>query len=278
LVVRIGQRGPQSREIAACRRSARRLLCLPDSMSTLPLALLVAQAATLNAPATSVEAGVTGAPERELDTVNGLYPLWEQTAVLHPKGTVELGYQHAQVSLGPVQVGSSPYLDLYGTYNLELKLKLFAGPATAVALVAAGYRVPTQAESRTIGNLHAVGLANPYDPVWVFPLSLAASRVLSPRLHLHATATVLTTHAGAAQGTQVSFGQVAVLEMRATSAWRAFVHAGLEGLGVEPNGHLGLSFGYRGRHVLASAGYARRMSFDGESAHVFLLDGGLVFP
>jgi hypothetical protein len=247
-------------------------------MSTLPILLLLAQTATITSPSLSIESGVTAAPERELDTVNGLYPLWEQTAVLHPKGTVELGYQHAQLGLGPIQVGTSPYLDLYGTYNLELKLRLFAGHSTAVALVAAGFRVPTQAESRTIGNLHAIGLANPYDPVWVLPVSVALSQVLSPRFHLHATATVLTTNAGAAQGTQVSFGQVGILEIRASSAWRAFVHAGIEGLNVEPNGHLGLSFGYRGRHVMASAGYARRMSFDGESAHVFLFDGGLVFP
>jgi hypothetical protein len=95
---------------------------------------------------------------------------------------------------------------------------------------------------------------------------------------LHASATVLTTNAGAAQGTRVSFGQAAILEMRASSAWRAFVHAGVEGLNVESNGHLGLSFGYCGRHASARAGYARRMSFACESAHVFLFDGGLLFP
>jgi hypothetical protein len=248
-------------------------------MSTLLIALLVAQSSGVATLSTSVEGGIPTAPA--LDTVNGLYPLWEQTAILHPKGTVELGYQHAQLGLGPIQVGTSPYLDLFGTYNLELKLKLFAGQSTAVALVAAGYRVPTQAESRTIGNVHAIGLVNPYDPVWVFPMSVALSQVLSQRLHLHATTTVLVTNAGGTQGSQrsdVSFGQVAILEMRASGAWRAFLHAGVEGLRVEPNGHLGLSFGYRGRRVLASAGYARRMSLDGESAHVFLFDGGLVFP
>jgi hypothetical protein len=222
--------------------------------------------------------GVRTAPEPALDTVNGLYPLWEQTALLHPQGTVELGYQHAQVGVGPVQIGTSPYLDLYGTYNLDLKLRLLAGRSTALALAIAGFRVPTQAQSRSIGNVHAIGLANPYDPVWVLPVSLAVSQVLSPRLHLHANATVLTTHTAAAQGTQVSFGQAAILEMRASAAWRAFLHAGVEGLHVEPQGHLGLSFGYRGRHVMAAAGYARRMSFSGESAHVFLFDGGLLFP
>ena len=252
-------------------------------MSTLPIALLLGfgQVSAMEAPASSVEAGIAAAPERALDTVNGLYPLWEQTAVLHPKGTVEVGYQHAQLGLGPIQVGSSPYLDLYGTYNLELKLKLFAGQSTAMALVVAGYRVPTEAQSRTIGNVNAIDLSNPYDPVWVFPMSVALSQVLSPRLHLHATTTVLVTSTAGTQGSQgaeVSFGQTATLEMRASSAWRAFLHAGVEGLHVEPVGHLGLSFGYRGRHVMASAGYARRMTFDGESAHVFLFDGGLVFP
>ncbi len=258
--------------------SSARALLWPDSMPTLAIVLLVAQAATVTVSSSSSELGAAAMPDRELDTVNGLYPLWEQTAVLHPKGTVELGYQHAQLSLGPVQVGSSPYLDLYGTYNLELKLRLYAGAATAIALCAAAYRVPTQAESRTIGNLHAIGLSNPYDPVWVFPTSLALSRVLGPRLHLHTSTTVLISNAAAAQGAQASFGQSAVLELRASSAWRAFVHAGVEGLGVAPNGHLGLSFGYHGRHVLANAGYARRMSFDGTSAHVFLFDGGLLFP
>jgi hypothetical protein len=252
-------------------------------MSTFAMVLLLGfgQTSAVAAPSLSVEAGVVAAPEPELDTVNGLYPLWEQTAVLHRRGTVELGYRHAQLGLGPIQVGTSPYLDLFGTYNLELKLKLFAGQSTAVALVAAGYRVPTEAESRNIGNLHAIGLSNPYDPVWVFPTSVALSQVLTSRLHLHATSTVLVTNAGRAHGSEgleVSFGQVAILEMRASSAWRAFLHAGVEGLHVAPSGHLGLSFGYRGRHAMASAGYARRMSFDGESAHVFLFDGGLVFP
>ena len=247
-------------------------------MSTLAITFLLAQTSALAGPTLSVTSEVSAAPERELDTVNGLYPLWEQTAVLHRKGTVELGYQHAQLGLGPLQVGTSPYLDLYGTYNLELKLQLFARSSTAMALVVAGYRVPTQAESRSIGNLHAIGLANPYDPVWVFPVSVAFSRALSPRFHLHATTTVLTTNARGTQGTQVSFGKVGLLEIRASSTLAAFLHAGIEGVNVAPYGHLGLSFGYRGRHVVARAGYARRMSFDGESTHVFLFDGGLVFP
>jgi hypothetical protein len=250
-------------------------------MSPLALVLFlgVGQSAAAPDPSSlSIADGVRAAPEPSLDTVNGLYPLWEQTGLLHPRGTVELGYQHAQVGAGPIQIGSSPTLDLYGTYNLDLKIRLLAGPSTALALVAAGFRVPTQAQSRSIGNVHAIGLANPYDPVWVLPASLAVSQVLSPCLHLHANATVLTTHTGAAQGTQVSFGQAVLLEMRASAAWRAYLHAGVEGLNVEPQGHLGLSFGYRGRHVMAGAGYARRMSFTGESAHVFLFDGGLLFP
>jgi hypothetical protein len=249
-------------------------------MSTLVIALLLGmgQTDTVHSSALSVESESSTAPERELDTVNGLYPLWEQTAILHRKGTVEIGYQHAQVGLGPIQIGTSPYLDLFGTYNLDLKLKLFAGRSTALALAAAGYRVPTQAESRTIGNLHAIGLSNPYDPVWVFPTSIALSQVLSSRLQLHATATVLMTNGGETQGAEVSFGQAAALEVRASQTWRAFLHAGIEGLGVASNGHLGLSFGYRGRHVTASAGYARRMNIGGESAHVFLFDGGLLFP
>jgi hypothetical protein len=247
-------------------------------MSIPLIVLLLGMGQVSTTAAASIEDGISAAPERELDTVNGLYPLWEQTAVLRPSGSVELGYQHAQLGLGPIQIGTSPYLDLYGTYNLDLKLKLFAGRRTALALVAAGFRVPTQAESRTIGNVHAIGLSNPYAPVWVLPTSIALSQVLGPRLHLHTAATVLVTSAGAAQGTLASFGQAATLEMRASSAWRAFLHAGITGLNVDPHGHLGLSFGYRGRHAMASVGYARRMSFDGDSAHVFLFDGGLVFP
>jgi hypothetical protein len=244
------------------------------------MALLLGMAPTtqVESPSLPIESRALAAPVRELDTVNGLYPLWEQTGVLYRKWTGELGYQHAQLGLGPVQFGTSPYLDLFGTYNLDLKLKILEKPATALAFVLAGYRVPTEAESRRIGNLHAIALSNPYDPVWVFPISAALSQVLSPRLHLHATTTVLLTNAGVSSDFNVSIGQTGVLEVRASPAWRAFIHAGVEGVGVDAHGHLGLSFGYRGRVGVAKAGYARRMNFAGESAHVFLFDGGLLLP
>src|SRR5205085_1854679 len=66
---------------------------------------------------------------------DGLYPLWEQTAVLPDAGTFRIGYQHAAVGLGRVQLGTQPILDLHGALNIEAKAALWRGPRFQLALV-----------------------------------------------------------------------------------------------------------------------------------------------
>jgi hypothetical protein len=210
--------------------------------------------------------------------VNGLYPLWEQTALLHRAGAVEVGYAHAQVGLGRVQLGTNPLLDLHGTLNLEAKVALYRGERLHVALVAGGYHVPTAAESRTVGNLNATGFANPYAPVWLFPVSLAKSLVLGDRFSVHWASTLLVTRSAAPEHQHVSLGQTALFEAAASRHWAARVHAGIEGYPVQTQAHAGLSIGYNGDHVFAAAGAARRFTFEGEAANMLLVDGGLRWP
>jgi hypothetical protein len=210
--------------------------------------------------------------------VNGLYPLWEQTGLLHRTGGVEVGYAHAQVGLGRVQLGTNPLLDLHGTLNLETKVALYRGERLHVALVAGAYHVPTAAESRTVGNLNATGFANPYAPVWLFPVSVAKSLVLGERFSVHWASTLLVARSPVAEHQHVSLGQTVLFEAAASPRWAARVHAGIEGYPVQTQAHAGLSIGYNGDHVFAAAGAARRFTFEGEAANLLLLDGGLRWP
>jgi hypothetical protein len=244
------------------------------------LALLAAagRAQGADALAASVTPGAP-APEPALAAAgNGLYPLWEQTGLLLDPGAVLVGYAHAQVGLGPVQLGTQPFLDLYGTANVEAKVRLWAGPRTHVALVAGTYRIPTRAEARMIGRLHPTGFSNPYAPLWVMPVSVAQTFFASPRLVLHAATTALATWSTAAVDRQISVGQSVLAELRTRGPWSANLHAGFEGLLVAPQAHVGLSFAYRRGHLALAAGYARRASFEGESAGVWMVDGAVVIP
>jgi hypothetical protein len=226
--------------------------------------------------AASVAATVPADTPAFAGAVDGLYPLWEQTAVLHRPGTVQIGYGHAEVGLGPVQVGTAPILDLHGTINAEGKVALWRGPRLQLALIAGGYHIPTAAESRTVGNLNPTGFANPYSEVWLFPISLAKTLRLE-RMALHWTSTALISRSPDPHYDTISGGQTLMLEVFASPHWAARVHGGVEGWPVALQGHVGLSFGYTARHLYLAAGAARRF-LDGEAANMVLLDGGLVFP
>ena len=102
-------------------------------------------------------------------TVNGLYPLWEQTGELHDAGAMQIGFGHAQLGLGRLQLGTQPFLDFFGTANAQAKIALWRGDPLRLALVCGWYRVPTAAEARTVGRLHSAKLSNPYGPVNLLP-------------------------------------------------------------------------------------------------------------
>jgi hypothetical protein len=213
--------------------------------------------------------------------VNGLYPLWEQTAVLHPRGTGQIGYGHAQLGTGRVQLGTQPFANLYGTWNAQVKLGLYSGPVHRFAATAGAYRVPQAAEARMIGDLHRAGFANPYDPVGLFPIALAHSFAATRRLTVHTAGTGLlaTTFAptSATKLVSTSFGLSTLLDWRTTARTAARLHAGVRGLGVDTAAHLGLSFAVTTPRFLASAGYVRSAAASGESRGDFLFDVGLLF-
>lgn len=211
---------------------------------------------------------------------HGLYPLWEQTGSLLPSGSYEIGYAHAAVAFGPVQVGTNPYLDVYGTANAALKLRIWQGPRVRAALATAVYRVPTRAESRALGNLDAPGFSNPYGPVWLVPTSVAFSVAPSRRTAVHAATTALVVLGERDQQRHVSVGEALMAEARPSpsSPWAARLHVGLEGLGVQAQAHAGVSFGYVGEVVRLSAGAARKFMFEGQQSTVLMADAALVFP
>jgi hypothetical protein len=248
--------------------------------TTLLLVPLLALAApAVRAADLASDAAVTTAPDDPGGggAVNGLYPLWEGTARVHPAGSVEVGYQHAQVGLGRVQLGTQPIMDLHGAFNADAKVQLWRGSRLQVALTLGGYRIPTAAEARSVGNLNPFPFTNPYAPVWLFPVTLAKSLRLERWLTLHWASTLLFSQSAAPEHRYVSGGQTLMLEAAAGPHWSARLHAGAEGWPVQTQAHAGLSFAYTGKYAFVAAGVARRFAFDGEAANLILLDGGLLF-
>jgi hypothetical protein len=252
---------------------------MPSRLALLVLTPLLAL--ILPAGARAADATLTAAPAPPPSgsgPVNGLYPLWEQTGLLHRTGAFQIGYEHAQVGLGRLQLGTQPILDLHSAFNLQVKAALWRGERLNVALLVGGYHFPTAAESRTVGNLNAAGSTNPYAAVWLVPICLAKSLRLSERVGLHWASTLLLSGSSAPEHVYFSGGQTVMVDLAATPHWSARLHGGAEGWPVETKAHAGISFAYTGNYLYASAGAARRFSLDGESANQVLFDAGLLFP
>jgi hypothetical protein len=210
-------------------------------------------------------------------SANGLYPLWEQTAVSHESGTGQVSYGHAQIAYGRVQLGTQPALDLYGTLNLQLKLGLFESRHHRVAVIAGAYRLPREAEARTIGDLHSSGFANPYGPLALFPLAMAHSWVATSRLRVHSAATLLLRRASQELDRRPSGGLAVLLDWRASGQAVVRAHVGARGIGADEIGHGGLSFCITTEHALLAAGYVRSVTRAGQSHGDFLFDAGFLF-
>jgi hypothetical protein len=254
------------------RRSVAPLLLLALSSRARAQELSVA-AAPANAPP---------APDNGLlangggGAVNGLYPLWEQTGVLQPAGTATLGYQHAQVGLGRVQIGTEPILDAHGAFNLNAKVALWRGPRLSLALLVGGYRFPSDAETITVGNLNPTGFTN-YTPVWLVPITLAKTLRIGDRMALHWASTLLLSESSASEHRYVAGGQSLMFEVAASPEWTARLHLGAEGWPVQTMAHAGVSVAYTGKYTYASAGVGRRFTLDGEGSNLVMVDAGLRF-
>lgn len=231
-------------------------------------------------PALAVPAAVTE-PEPEAPpppAVYGLFPLWEQTGTVEASGAARVGMRNAQVGVGPLTVGTDPYLDLYGTLNAGAKLGLLRRGRVRVALQTGYYRVPTAAETRGIGNLHASGFANPYAPVSLVPVAAGATFLALPQLHLHASATVLQTLSSEAESRTLTAGLSSWVEWWATRTRSVRLHAGVEGWPTGTQEHVGISFAWQTRYTALQAGYARRIASEGTSSNSIMFDGAVLFP
>jgi hypothetical protein len=212
----------------------------------------------------------------EQGAVNGLYPLWEQTAVLHPAGAGQVGYGHAQVGLGPVQIGTQPSLDLQQTFNLQLKVALPGRGRHRSALVVGGYHLPAETEANLPGDLQGPGLSAGGSAVNLFPVSLAHSFAAGEPFSVHSAVTGLFRQGGGSGDRRPSLGLATLLAWQTSWRWSARLHAGLWGLRGEQQAHAGLSLAYSTDRLSLAAGYARHGWVDG-SGGVFLIDGALLF-
>jgi len=236
----------------------------------------VVEAAASPQTATTVTTGEpTDAPAPAL---NGLLPLWEHTGVVEESGAAQVGWARADVGVGPLTIGTQPFLDLFGTWNLTGKLGLVRKGRLRLALDTGWYRVPTAAQSRGLGNLHAGAFSNPYAPVTLVPAALAATYLVKPRLHLHASATVIKTLSDAPELSTLTAGLAGWVEWFASEHRSVRVHAGVDAYPTDPQAHLGISFGLRYRHVALQAGYARRFAEGGTSDGAIMFDTTLLFP
>jgi hypothetical protein len=263
--------GARPPETGTSRAVGRRM---PIGWTLLVTANLLAQTAALEQTKPKVEPG----PEPEAAaTVEGLYPLWEYTGRTHASGTGQIGYGHAAWALGPVQLGTQPFLDLYGTLNLQAKAALVRGERTWLALQAGAYFIPTEAPNHTIGQLHAPRYDS-YAPVTLVPIALAATWQPTPRARLHAATTLLVSRSPDPQHRNVSAGEALLAELLASPRWSARLHAGIEGVGVAAQAHAGLSFAYCARSLQLQAGYARTLPLRGSAGDgTIMFDGALLF-
>jgi hypothetical protein len=237
-----------------------------------------ATTATTAKPATSATAPTTATADAPPPAVYGLFPLWEHTGVVEESGAARVGLRHMQVGLGPLTVGTDPYLDLYGTMNATAKLGVVRDGPLRLALQASWLRVPTAAETRGVGNLHAGAFANPYAPVTLLPVAAGVTWLAARLVHLHASATLLQTLSAAPELQTRSAGISAWVEWWTPAGRSVRLHAGAEGWPVAPQEHVGLSFGWRTRYLALQGGYARRFAAEGTGANTLMFDGAVVFP
>jgi hypothetical protein len=229
---------------------------------------------TAASPALPAPDGADGPPP----AVYGLYPLWEHTGAVDAHGAARVGLRRAQVTLWRLTLATDPYLDLYGTLNAGLKVGIVREGRLRLAVQVDTYRVPTAAETRGIGNLHAGAFSNPYSPMSLLPVSAAVTWLVGPALHVHASATWLPTLSETASQQTSTAGVTTWVEWFASSSYSARLHAGAEGWPAATQEHVGFSLGYRSKHVALQGGYARRFAPEGTSAHTVMFDGALLFP
>ena len=238
-----------------------------------------AEPATTTTAATATTATANAAADAPPPpAVYGLFPLWEHTGVVEESGAARVGLRHTQVGLGPLTVGTDPYLDMYGTTNATAKLGVMRDGPLRLALQASWLRVPTAAETRGVGNLHAGAFANPYAPVTLLPVAAGVTWLAARLVHLHASATLLQTLSAAPELQATSAGISAWVEWWTPTGRSVRLHAGAEGWPVAPQEHVGLSFGWRTRYLALQGGYARRFAAEGTAANALMFDGALVFP
>jgi hypothetical protein len=220
---------------------------------------------------------VSAEPDAPTPAVYGLYPLWEQTGAVDAHGTARVGLRRAQVALGRLTIATDPYLDIFGTFNGALKLGIVRQGALRFALQLGGYRVPTAAETRGVGNVNAGAFANPYSPLTLLPLSAAATWMAARNLHLHATATLLQAISATSAMQTTTGGVTGWLEWFASPRRSVRLHAGTEGWPAATAQHVGVSVGIRTDYVALQGGYARRFAPEGTSANAIMFDGALLF-
>jgi len=234
---------------------------------------------TAHAKATTAEPAHVDSPDSDpTPAVYGVYPLWEETGTGDASGAARIGFRHAQVTLGPVALGTDPSLDLYLTPNAFAKVRALHTDRVSLSLFGRAYFVPAASEQRGFGTVNASPFANAYSPITLWPAGAAVSWLITPRLHAHASATLLTVSSNDAAYRSITGGCAGFVEWFASEQRSVRLHAGTEGWPASGQTHVGMSFGWQQKHFAFAAGYARRFDPGDTSSGVIMWDGTLRFP
>lgn len=201
-----------------------------------------------------------GADVPQRPTSGGFYPIWEGTGQVEPHRSLYFGTNGAQLGIRDwAQVGFQPVNYYYRTPNFSFKFLLPLESPWSTTLQVSAYYLLEMASRATLSPMYSARLDNPDFGVFLFPVSVAASRAFSDWLVVHQTATALGLFTSGALQNGLSLGYSFVAEFLA--APRHSVSAHFTEVGFWSHDHLmvGTSYRWQGDSLEFRLGYFYRI-------------------
>jgi hypothetical protein len=193
----------------------------------------------------------------------GFYPLWENTGEIEAPGRMYLGSNGAQIGINDwAQAGTQPTNFLYRIPNASVKFRLDLLPEWKMAAQVGAYYLLEAASSATLSPMYASRLDNRDFRVLLTPLSVSASRSLTPSLAIHQTVTALGLLNNSSLQNSVSFAYSVFAEFAAFSRHSLLLHASEVGFWNHDHFMLGASYRWSASVFEFRAGYFYRITPD----------------
>ncbi len=197
----------------------------------------------------------------------GFYPLWENTGELEATGQMYLGSNGAQIGINDwAQAGTQPLSFLYRVPNASVKLRLDLLPEWKMAAQVGAYYLLEAASQATLSPMYVSRLDNRDFRVLLAPISLSASRWLTPSLAVHQTVTALGLLNNSSLQNSVSFAYSVFAEFAAFSRHSLLLHATEVGFWNHDHFMLGTSYRWSAQVFEFRIGYFYRITSDTSQA------------